>query len=95
MNRFKVVLAEAWRSDAKSQKWSAGRRQTYASDLGYAWTLQAVTDNVNAAKGDRDPAEWLPPKASARCAYAIRWTAIKYRWRLTMDRTEKAPSVAS
>ena len=27
---------------------------------------------------------------SYRCTYAVRWTAIKYRWHLTMDTTEKA-----
>ena len=85
-----VALAEAWRSGAKSQRWSAGRRQAYANDLGLVWSLQAVTDNVNSSKGDRDPAHWLPPRAAARCAYAVRWTAIKYRWHLSMDRAEKA-----
>ena len=85
-----VALAEAWRSGAKSQKWSLSRRQSFANDLGYPWSLQAVTDNVNSAKSDRDPASWLPPRAAAHCAYAVRWTAIKYRWHLTMDRAEKA-----
>jgi len=85
-----VPLAEAWRSGAKNQKWTAARRQAYANDLGYAYSLQAVTDNVNQSKGDRDPAQWLPPRAAARCTYAVRWSAIKYRWHLTMDRTEKA-----
>ena len=41
------------------------------------------------AKGDSDPAQWLPPLASARCAYATHWVAIKYRWRLSIDPTEK------
>ena len=41
-------------------------------------------------QGRPGPAHWLPPRAAARCAYAVRWTAIKYRWHLTMDRAEKA-----
>src|SRR4051812_8333167 len=85
-----VPLAEAWRSGARTQKWTAARRQAYANDLGYAYSLQAVTDNVNQSKGDRDPAHWLPPRAAARCTYVVRWTAIKYRWHLSMDKAEKA-----
>ena len=87
-----VPLAEAWRSGARAQKWTAVRRQAYANDLGYAYSLQAVTDNVNQSKGDRDPAHWLPPRAAARCTYVVRWTAIKYRWHPSMDKTEKATS---
>ena len=61
-----------------------------ANDLGYAWTLDAITDNVNASKGDRDPAQWLPPSTSVRCSYAIHWAAVKHRWRLGVDSTERA-----
>lgn len=53
-----VPLAEAWDSGARS--WTTSRRQAYANDLSDSRTLVAVTENVNQAKGDRDPAEWLP-----------------------------------
>jgi Protein of unknown function (DUF1524) len=53
-----VALKEAWESGART--WSATNRQRFANDLGHGWTLEAVTDNVNASKGDRDPAAWLP-----------------------------------
>ena len=79
-----VALGEAWRSGAAG--WSARQRRRFANDLRFGPSLAAVTDNVNAAKGDRDPAEWLP--ARARCRYAIRWTQIKYRWRLRIDAGE-------
>jgi len=82
-----VALKEAWDSGAKS--WSATDRSRFHNDLGYAWTLDAVTDNVNSSKGDSDPARWLPPLASARCAYATHWVAIKYRWRLSINPAEK------
>lgn len=83
-----VALKEAWESGARS--WTAYDRQRYANDLGMAASLIAVTDNVNQSKGDRDPAEWLPPLASARCGYAIWWVQVKYRWRLTLNSTEKS-----
>lgn len=82
-----VPLKEAWGSGAKS--WSAATREKYANDLGYPWTLDAITDNVNSSKGDKDPAQWLPPLTSARCTYAIHWVAIKYRWHLSIDTAER------
>lgn len=82
-----VALAEAWDSGAKG--WSALERELFANDLDYPWSLEAVTDNVNASKSDSDPAQWLPPLASVRCEYAIRWVAVKYRWRLSIDDVER------
>jgi hypothetical protein len=83
-----VALKEAWESGART--WSAAKRARYANDLGYSWSLDAVTDNVNASKGDRDPAQWLPPLAASRCTYVIHWVGVKYRWGLTIDATERS-----
>ena len=58
-----VALKEAWDSGARS--WSSVNRKRYANDLGYSGTLVAVTDNVNASKGDRDVAQWLPSRRIA------------------------------
>ncbi|MFI9639001.1 HNH endonuclease family protein [Micromonospora sp. NPDC051925] len=83
-----VPLAEAWDSGARS--WTTSRRQAYANDLGDSRPLVAVTDNVNQAKSDQDPATWLPPYTSARCRYVNEWVATKTRWRLTVDSAEKS-----
>jgi hypothetical protein len=82
-----VALAEAWRSGA--WKWSSSRRQSYANDLGVAWTLRAVTDNVNQSKSDDDPTYWLPPLESANCLYLTEWVAVKIRWKLNIDAEER------
>lgn len=83
-----VALKEAWESGARS--WSATNRSRFANDLGYSGALIAVTDNVNSSKSDRDPAAWLPLRAGARCTYAIRWVKTKYRWRLSINSTERS-----
>ncbi|HST64122.1 MAG TPA: HNH endonuclease family protein [Mycobacteriales bacterium] len=83
-----VPLAEAWDSGARN--WTAAQRTAYANDLGDSRDLVAVTDNVNQAKGDRDPAEWLPPLSSATCRYVAEWLVVKVRWRLTVDSAEKS-----
>ena len=82
-----VPLAEAWSSGAWA--WTTARRQAYANDLGGP-ELWAVTDNVNQAKGDKDPAEWQPPRSAFRCTYARAWIQVKYYYGLTVDSAEKS-----
>lgn len=82
-----VALAEAW--DSGAWAWTTSRRQAYANDLGDPRTLRGVTDNLNLSKGDRDPAEWLPPLASFRCRYLSDWIVVKVRWKLAVDRAER------
>ncbi|MEU7526193.1 HNH endonuclease family protein [Saccharothrix sp. NPDC042600] len=81
-----VPLAEAWRSGASS--WTTSRRQSFANDLSGP-QLIAVTDNVNQAKGDQDPALWKPPLTSYWCTYAKMWVHTKYRWGLKVNSAEK------
>ncbi|MFC6091427.1 HNH endonuclease family protein [Saccharothrix lopnurensis] len=82
-----VPLAEAWRSGASG--WTTARREQFANDLAGP-QLIAVTDNVNQAKGDQDPAQWKPPSTSYWCTYAKMWTHTKYRWGLTVNSAEKS-----
>jgi len=82
-----VALAEAW--DSGARHWSTTLRRSFANDLGDYRTLVAVTDDVNQAKGDRDPGSWMPPYSSARCRYINEWVAVKLRWRLSVDTTER------
>ncbi|GAA0583967.1 HNH endonuclease [Kribbella sandramycini] len=83
-----VALKEAW--DSGAHAWTTAKRTRYANDLDYAWSLDAITDNVNASKSDKDPAQWLPPLAATHCSYAIHWLAVKHRWQLSIDTTEKS-----
>lgn len=83
-----VPLAEAW--DSGASKWTAERREQYANDLGSERSLVAVTAKSNRSKSDKDPAQWLPPAASAQCTYASDWVATKLRWKLTVDTKEQA-----
>lgn len=83
-----VPLAEAWGSGAR--RWTTAVRESYANDIGYAGSLIAVTASSNRSKGDQDPAEWLPPRVSYRCTYISHWIAVKWRWRLAVDSSERA-----
>ena len=83
-----VPLAEAWRSGAWS--WTPAQRRAFANDLVIPESLNAVTDEVNQSKGDKDPADWLPPDADVHCRYVTEWIVVKHRWNLTIDATEAA-----
>lgn len=80
-----VPLSEAW--DSGARRWSAETRRRFANDLDDDRSLVAVTDNANQAKGDRDPAEWLPDQQV--CRYVVEWVAVKTRWSLTVDQAER------
>lgn len=82
-----VPLADAWRTGASG--WTTAQRQSYANDLS-APQLIAVTDNVNQAKGDQSPDTWKPPLSSYYCTYAKMWTAVKYKYSLTVNSAEKS-----
>ena len=79
-----VPLAEAWRSGAWA--WTPAQRMAYANDLDDPRTLLAVTAGLNRSKGDKDVAQWLPPKA--QCTYISNWIAVKARFDLTVDPVE-------
>lgn len=81
-----VPLAEA--HDSGGHAWDADRKQAYANDLGYDASLVAVSASSNRSKGDKDPAEWLPPLSV--CRYVTEWVSVKFRWTLSIDATEKA-----
>jgi hypothetical protein len=83
-----VPLAEAWRSGANG--WTPATRQAFANDVADPRTLAVVGTPVNRAKGDQDVAQWLPPSIDAHCRYLHEWVAVKTRWKLSADATEKA-----
>ena len=79
-----VPLAEAHRSGA--QNWTRQQRQQFAND---PENLLPTSASANRSKGDRDPAQWLPPQREYHCQYMARWLLVKARYRLTIDPAER------
>ncbi|PJN29102.1 HNH endonuclease family protein [Kitasatospora sp. CB02891] len=82
-----VPLAEAWDSGASA--WTTAQRQAFANDVTRPQLL-AVSASTNRSKGDKDPAEWLPPVTGYRCTYVRAWVQVKYYYSLSVDAAEKA-----
>lgn len=80
-----VPLAEAWGSGARS--WTRAQRVAFANDLGVGYALNAMPGSLNASKSARGPEAWMPPVD--RCRYIEIWTAMKHRWRLSVDPAER------
>ena len=85
---FLVSRREAWQSNA--WRWDADTRHRFANDLRDARTLVAVTADSAQAKAGREPSEWMPSNAAFRCRYLVRWVAVKWRWRLSVNSDEKS-----
>lgn len=83
-----VPLSEAW--DSGANEWSSDRRRAFANDLDLPQALIAVSASSNRSKGDKDPADWLPPLQSYRCQYVEDWVRVKVKWELSVDQREFA-----
>jgi len=83
-----IPLAEAHRSGANS--WTPQHRRDFANDLSFPGSLIAVSASANRSKGDRDPADWLPPNQDFHCEYVRTWIIAKAYWGLTMDDVERS-----
>ncbi len=81
-----VPLKEAHESGAWA--WDADKKERYANDLSNPNHLIAVKGGANGSKGDRDPADWMPPNRAYWCQYLSNWVEIKRLWALTMDQRE-------
>ena len=66
-----VALAWAWRHGA--DRWSDAERLVFANDPA---NLVVTADEINSAKSDSDPAEWMPPAAASVCGYVIAWVSV-------------------
>lgn len=80
-----VPLSWAWQHGAAA--WTADQRMRFAND---PLNLLAVDGATNGAKSDSGPAQWLPPDASYRCAYAERFTAVLVTYALGIDEPDRA-----
>lgn len=80
-----VALSEAWGSGARD--WSTAEREAFANDIDSP-QLWIATTSVNSSKGDKDPAEWMPPNTAVRCDYVKAWIHVKYLYDLSVDSAE-------
>lgn len=81
-----VPLKEAWQSGAAH--WTKAARRAYANDVTDPGHLLAVSAAANRSKGDRDPAQWLPPDPTFKCRYLEIWIGVKSTWHLAADQAE-------
>lgn len=78
-----VALKNVWRTGG--QRLTPEQRLQIAND---PLNLIATDGATNAAKGARDPSEWLPPNQAFWCAYVERVVDVKEAFGLWVDQAE-------
>ncbi|NKY89171.1 HNH endonuclease family protein [Nocardia veterana] len=79
-------LAAAW--DMGAAGWSSEQRMRFANDIDF--NLLAVDGTANMDKGDRTPADWLPPARAYHCFYAGKYLTTAARYRLPITTADHA-----
>jgi hypothetical protein len=85
-----VPLKRAW--DDGAWAWDLLRRRTFANDLS---ELIAVSAQSNDAKSDSGLDEWLPPNATERCPYVIRYLTVAVNYQLPITTGEREAAMAA
>lgn len=80
-----VAVKEAY--DSGGSGWGQAERRRFYVDTD---NLYVMPGSENIRKSASDPAEWKPGPQAAHCRYAQEWIAIKTKWSLAADRTERA-----
>jgi len=79
-----VPLKYAW--EAGAHTWTQQRREAFAND---PINLTAVDGKANSGKGDRGPAEWMPPNTAYECMYVARFTYVAHTYSLAVSEADK------
>lgn len=66
--------------DMGASGWSDDKREEFAND---PLNLKLVSASLNRSKGDRSPAEWMPP--ANQCQYVARWLSVVAKYNLEPD----------
>lgn len=77
--------ALSWTAKAGGQEWDKQKKQDYANDFDH---LVATTAKENRTKGDKGPSEWMPE--SSKCEYAKVYTHIVKKYKLNLNKADKA-----
>ncbi|MBX2996721.1 MAG: HNH endonuclease [Bdellovibrionaceae bacterium] len=72
-------------------QWTSETRCLYANFLANTYHLISASGRENMRKGDRSPADYMPPNQKYQCDYLTNWLKIKLIWKMMMfsDETEK------
>lgn len=79
-----VPISFAWQMGAAV--WSRDKRLQFAND---PLNLVLTSDTANSAKGDSDPASWLPPNKAIRCPYVQRFAQVSLKYSMPVTPADK------
>lgn len=80
------VVPLKWAHTHGGAQWTKTQKRKFAND---PTNLIAAEDNLNQAKSDKGPADWMPPNHAYRCEYLERFTAVVAEYQLQLLHSEK------
>lgn len=80
------VVPLKWAHTHGGAHWPKTKKRQFANDPA---NLIAAEDNLNQAKSDKGPADWMPPNQIYRCEYLKRFTAVVTEYHLQPTTREK------
>lgn len=78
-----LPVSAAW--DLGAHAWTPAQRVAFYNDTR---NLVAVASDVNQAKGDKLPSEWMPPNPRAGCAYGRRLILVAKHYALPLPEAD-------
>lgn len=75
-----------WAHAHGGAQWTKTKKRQFANDPA---NLIAAEDNLNQAKSDKGPSEWMPPNHAYRCEYLERFTAVMAEYQLQPQPSEQ------
>ncbi|SDI60955.1 Protein of unknown function [Rhodococcus triatomae] len=78
-------LATAW--DMGASEWTREQRIRFANDVEF--NLLAVNRRDNMDKGDKTPADWLPPHPAYHCFYAGKYLTVAVQYALPVTDADR------
>lgn len=79
-----IPLSNAARNGG--QEWSADKKEDFANDPD---NLLATSAKENRSKGDKGPGEYMPSNKKYKCQYAKSFTAVAYKYDLSITESDK------
>lgn len=70
--------------------WTQPTRIAFAADVSHPAVHQVVAAGAGHNPRAAGPEDWRPADRSQWCAYAVDWTAVKHRWKLSVTDAERA-----
>ena len=81
------VVPLSWAASNGGNDWDAEKKTAFANDPANLFLSDA---SENRSKGDKGPADYMPPNTNFQCVYTNTFVSVVAKYELTISQTDKA-----